>query len=65
MKNPAASGRGIETDLLAKLAPHYNLKISPQGDGEFTPTRLKVMLILLILENKKIGRHNIVIVGNN
>jgi hypothetical protein len=40
MKNPAASRRGIETDLLAEHAPHCNFKISPQGDGEFTPSRL-------------------------
>jgi hypothetical protein len=38
MKNPAASGQGIETDLLAECALHYNLQISPQGDGELIST---------------------------
>jgi hypothetical protein len=39
VKNPAASERGIETDLLTKLAMHCNLKISSQGqiDLEMVP----------------------------
>jgi hypothetical protein len=40
MNNPAASGRGIDTDLLAELALHCNLKISLQWDWEFIPTIL-------------------------
>ena len=41
MNNPDASGRGIETDLLTERAIYCNLKILPQGDGEFTPTQSK------------------------
>jgi hypothetical protein len=40
MNNPAASRWGIETDLLAEPALHYNFKISLQRSGEFTLTRL-------------------------
>jgi hypothetical protein len=41
MNNPAASGRGIESDLLMGHTPHCRFMIPPQGDGESTPTRLK------------------------
>ena len=42
MNYPAASGRGIETDLLVGEKPTaQGFKISPQSGGEFTPTRLK------------------------
>jgi hypothetical protein len=41
MNNPAASGRRIKPDLFVGRAPHCNFKISPQGDGECTPSRFK------------------------
>jgi len=42
MKNPSASGRGIETDLPVELrSTLQNSRISPQSGGKFTLTRLK------------------------
>jgi hypothetical protein len=44
MNNPAASGRRIKPDLFVGRAPHCNFKISPQGDGECTPSRFNLAL---------------------
>jgi hypothetical protein len=47
MNNPAASGRGIEIDLLVDLcSTSQGFNSSPQGAGNSTPTRLKVIPIL-------------------
>jgi hypothetical protein len=51
MNNPAASGRGIKTDLLVREKPTaQGFKIPPQSSGEFTPPRLKNNLKTLKIE---------------